>query len=70
MGIDREAGECFYEAQGGFGKKDSSVFSRSAEAFHMQMDASGYVIGATLSQQDDSGDLCLVMCVRMKLNPA
>ena len=54
MGIDREAGECFYKAQGGFGKNDSSVFSRSAEAFHIHMDASGHAIGATLPQQDDN----------------
>ena len=67
MGIDREAGECFYESQGGFGKNDSSVFSRSAEAFHMHMDASGHAIGATLLQQDDSGDLCLVTCASRKL---
>ena len=32
--------------------------------------ADSFIFGATLSQQDDSGDLCLVTCVSMKLNPA
>ena len=37
---------------------------------HTHIDASWHAIGATLLQQDDNGDLCLVTCVSRKLNPA
>ena len=69
MGMDREAGECLYEAQGGLVKTTHLYFPDLRKAFHMHMDASGHAIGATLLQQDDKGDLCLVTCVSKKLNP-
>ena len=46
------------------------AFPDEDKPFHVHTDASDVALGATLSQDDDKGELRLVACMSQKLQPS
>ena len=60
----------FKEIKAAFIKRTMLAYPDLDREFIVHLDASGESIGATLSQIDDKGVLCLVTCISKKLNSA